>query len=308
MKMLRITAVILSLLLLVGCQKEGSAESSKAGKLYVVSTIGMIGDAVKEIGGPHVESVSLMGPGVDPHLYRGTASDVSKLEKADLILYGGLELEGRMSEILERLNGRKPTTAVSKDISADKLLQSAKAGSSHDPHIWFDVELWRQACQTVGEALVAADPDHAADYKARLGEYLAKLEALDAEITKELHSVPESQRVLVTAHDAFQYFGHKYGYEVKGIQGTSTATEAGAADIKALANDIAQRKIKAIFVESSVPKNTIEALQQAVKSRGWTVQIGGQLFSDAMGDAGTPEGTYVGMVRHNVKTIVEALK
>ncbi|MBL8087699.1 MAG: zinc ABC transporter substrate-binding protein [Chthonomonas sp.] len=289
-----------------GCTPAPKAET---GKLNVVSTVGMVNYLVKEIGGPHVTSVALMGPGIDPHLYRATAGDVTKLESADLVLYVGLELEGRMTEIFEKMvQGGKPTVAVAKDIPESLLREVPGFAGKFDPHIWFDVTLWQQVARTVAAALVANDPKHEADYVANAAKLDAKLKALDQETMAALATIPKPNRVLVTAHDAFGYFGRRYGLEVVGIQGTSTAAEAAAGSIRRVADLIADRKVKSIFVETSVPPATIEALQQAVRSRGWDVKIGGKLYSDAMGQDGTADGTYPGMVQHNVHTIVEALK
>lgn len=279
-----------------------------AGPLRATTTVGMIADLVQNIGGDNVEVVALMGPGVDPHLYKPSAGDVGRLENADVIFYGGLELEGRMTDTFVRVaRAGKPTIPVSEDIPEELLREPIEFEGKYDPHIWFDVTLWMLAAQTVKDELATLDPEADAHYQANLEAYLAELEALHTYVQEQISSIPENQRVLITAHDAFGYFGDQYGLEVRGIQGTSTATEASANDIQELADFIVERGIPAIFVESSVPKATIEALQEAVRSRGAEVAIGGQLFSDAMGEAGTPEGTYLGMVRHNVDTITAAL-
>ncbi|HRI43174.1 MAG TPA: zinc ABC transporter substrate-binding protein [Fimbriimonadaceae bacterium] len=294
-------------LLAFGC---GSKEAGKddGGKLRVVSTVGMIADAVKEVGGEEVESIGLMGPGIDPHLYRATAGDVEKLESADVIFYGGLELEGRMTDIFVKMAGRgTPTHAVSERVPGAELREPPEFHGKFDPHIWFDVLLWKHAVESIRDGLAKARPASTAKIGERADAYLKKLDDLHRYVQEQVARVPKEQRILITAHDAFGYFGKRYGFEVIGIQGTSTATEAGAGDLRRIADLITQKRVKAIFVESSVPPATIEALQKAVQSRGWNVAIGGELFSDAMGQAGTPEGTYIGMVRHNVDTIVGAL-
>lgn len=295
---------------LCGCTgtKGESSNGEQTPKLRVVSTIGMIDDAVRTIGGDLVQAEALMGPGVDPHLFRATASDVGKLEKADIVFYLGLDLEGRMAEVFESLASRKTTVAVAEELPKADLLPYPGVSGRFDPHVWFDVQLWKQVVQRIGDALIEKDPTNAATYKANLDAFQKELDALHAEVETKAMAVPEAQRVLVTAHDAFGYFGRRYGFEVHGIQGASTATEAGAGDVRKLADLIASRGVKAIFVETSVPKATIEALQKAVASRGKQVTIGGSLFSDAMGSPDTPEGTYVGMVRHNIDTLTEALK
>ena len=278
-------------------------------KINAVATIGMIADALKNVGGERVSVVALMGPGIDPHLYRATAGDVETLSKADIIFYGGLELEGRMTDIFVKMarNGT-PTIAVSEKIPENLLRQPKEFQGKFDPHIWFDVTLWKMAVETVRDELAKFDPKSADRYKQNAAAYLKQLDELHQYVKTEIAKIPKAGRVLITAHDAFGYFGRQYDIEVIGLQGTSTATEAGAGDVRKLSQSIADRKIKAVFVESSVPKATIEAVQAAVRSRGWNVVIGGQLFSDAMGQDGTPEGTYIGMVRHNTDTIVKALR
>ena len=274
--------------------------------IRVVTTVGMIADAAEHVGGNRVEVEGLMGPGIDPHLYKASEGDVRLLERADVIFYGGLHLEAKMADVLERIGERRLTRAVTDGIPRSRLI-SVGAGQ-HDPHVWFDVQLWKGAVREIRDTLAAADPAHAEGYRARAAAYLAELDALDAEVRRKSATVPPRARVIVTAHDAFGYFGRAYGFEVIGLQGISTASEAGAKDVRRLADLIATRRIPAIFVESSVSPRTIEAVQEAVRSRGFDVEIGGSLFSDAMGSAGTPEGTYVGMVRHNADTITSALR
>lgn len=312
--MRRVAYLLLSglLLLLAAC---GPTAASTAGgdlsqrTIRVTTTVGMIGDLVKHIGGERVEVQSLMGPGVDPHLYKPSASDIGKLEGADIIFYGGLELEGRMTDIFVKLarNG-KPTFPVSEQIEPAKLRQPPEFEGKYDPHIWFDVTLWQDAARTVNTELSRLDPGSKALYQRNADAYLGELEALHSYVKEQVAQIPPQSRVLITAHDAFGYFGQQYGFEVRGLQGTSTATEAGAGDVQALVRFIVERKVKAIFVESSVPQATIKAVQEGARAAGWDVTIGGQLFSDAMGADGTPEGTYIGMVRANVDTIVAALK
>lgn len=308
-------AILLGLAL-GGCSEKGgggspngrAAATDLSGRpIKVAATIGMIGDTVKNIGGDRVEVTALMGPGVDPHLYKATAGDVQTLEQADAIFYGGLELEGRMTDLFVKMARNKLTVPVASSIDESLLREPKEFQGKYDPHIWFDVTLWKKAVEVIRDELTKLDPGSADLYKKNADAYLAKLDDLHRYAKTEIAKIPAPQRVLITAHDAFGYFGHQYGMEVRGLQGTSTATEAGAGDVQSLARFIAERKIKAIFVESSVPKATIEAVQQAVRARGFDVVIGGQLFSDAMGPEGTEEGTYLGMVRHNVDTIVKAL-
>jgi manganese/zinc/iron transport system substrate-binding protein len=273
----------------------------------VTTTIGMIADVASNIGGDLVRVIGLMGPGIDPHLYKPSAGDIVRLGDADLILFGGLHLEGRMSETFEKIDelGSKPTVAVSESIPKGQLLTVGE--NTWDPHVWFDVTLWRIVAETIASSLTSAFPEHTEAFAANAETYLARLDDLDAWIFRQVDRLPEPQRVLITAHDAFSYFGRRYGFEVHGLQGMSTAAEAGAGDVQDLAAFIAEREIRAMFVESSVPPSTIEAVQAACRARGWDVAIGGELYADAMGEAETPDGTYIGMVRANVNTIVNAL-
>jgi manganese/zinc/iron transport system substrate-binding protein len=312
----RILTLLLTLLLaplLAGCPGGAPLDGPDAGraaggKVRVATTTGMIADIVRNVGGDRVDVTALMGPGTDPHYYKATAGDIQTLTGADVIFYNGLELEGRMTETFEKLaaTGRK-TVAVAGGVPTEKLRQPREFQGRYDPHVWFDAKLWQHPVRAVEKTLSEMDPASATLYERNAAEYLAELEKLDAYARAQIAKLPEAQRILITAHDAFGYFGRAYGIEVRGLQGTSTTSEAGARDVQDLAKLIAERKVKAIFVESSVPPGTIEAVQKAVQARGWDVKIGGQLFSDAMGDAGTPEGTYVGMVRHNIDTIVAAL-
>ncbi|MGD9048386.1 MAG: zinc ABC transporter substrate-binding protein, partial [Anaerolineae bacterium] len=247
------------------------------------------------------------GPGIDPHLYKASEGDVSSLSEADVIFYNGLHLEAKMGEVLEQMGSRIKTVAVTSEIDESLLLSPPEFEGAHDPHIWFDVALWMKAVEVVRDTFIEVDPGSADLYRANAEEYLASLEELQVYVQEQTARVPEQQRVLITAHDAFNYFGHAYGFEVRGLQGISTATEAGTGDVQDLAEFIAVNEIPAIFVESSVPVRNVEAVQAAVQAKGFEVSIGGELFSDAMGNPGTEEGTYTGMVRHNVDTIVAAL-
>ena len=290
-----------------GCDPKAPPDASVGAKFRVVTTIGMITDIVKNVGGENVEVIGLMGPGVDPHLYNPSAGDVQRLGSAQLIFYNGLHLESKMSDILSKMSGKTETVAVTDTVDRSLLLKPPEFEGQYDPHLWFDVTLWMKAVERVRDTLSEVDPEGATEYKTNATNYLEKLTELHEYVKVEAARVPIGQRVLVTAHDAFNYFGKGYGFEVRGLQGISTATEAGIADVQELAAFIAERRIPAIFVESSVSSKSLEAVKAAVKSKGFDVEIGGELFSDAMGNAGTPEGTYIGMVRHNIDTIVEAL-
>lgn len=293
------------MLLITGC--EATETGSSGDRLQVVATTGIVGDLVQNIGGSEVEVVALMGPGVDPHLYRASEGDVRRLAAADLIMYNGLHLEAAMADVLEQMQGRKRTVAVGDAIAPERLLSPSEFAGAYDPHIWFDVSLWMQGAERVRDALIEADPAHTAEYRANTEAYLAELEELDAYVQAQAERVPPETRVLITAHDAFNYFGRAYDFEVRGLQGINTASEAGIGDVRALADFIARQRIPAIFIESSIPPRTVEAVQAAARARGYDVEIGGELFSDALGNPGTPAGTYVGTVRHNIDTIVGAL-
>lgn len=296
----------LFILLLTGCQSNEAGSAAGDG-ITAITTISQIADVVTNVGGNAVVVDPLMGAGSDPHLYSPSAGDVSRLQNADIVFYNGLFLEANMEDILEQLGETKPVVAVAGNIPTDLLLDSEDYEDAFDPHIWFDIELWSEATKVIRDSLIEVDPDNADTYTANAEAYLAELAELDEWVESEISRIPADQRVLITAHDAFNYFGNAYDMEVMGLQGISTAAEAGTADVQRLADFIADNEIRAIFVESSVNERNVEAVQAAVSSRGWEVEIGGSLFSDAMGDAGTPEGTYIGMVRHNVNTIVPAM-
>lgn len=277
-------------------------------KVHVVATTSIIANTAQEIGGDVVRVESLMGPGLDPHTYKASAGDVTRLGEADLILYNGLHLEAKMTSVLEKMSDAKRTVvAVSKDIPTQKLLKIPGFEGEYDPHIWMDTELWSMAATTIAEAIIEKAPEHEKTIRMNLEYFLGKLRMLYANINIALDPIPKDQRVLVTAHDAFNYFGRAYNFEVKGLQGVSTASEAGAQDVQNLAELIATRKIQAIFVESSVPPRGIQALQEAVAARGFKVRIGRALYSDSVGDYGTAQSTYIGMMRFNAGIIGEEL-
>jgi manganese/zinc/iron transport system substrate-binding protein len=284
----------------------GSMRYTGSYPIRVVCTIGMVADVVTNIGGERVAVSALMGEGIDPHLYKASPADVSQLNRADLVLYSGLHLEGKLAELLERMARRKPTVAIAERVASDKVLTDENG--ARDPHVWFDVALWSEAAAGATEALAAFDPSHAEEYRAKASAYRERLATLDQYARAQLATIPKEQRVLVTAHDAFRYFGRAYDLEVRGIQGISTDSEAGVREVKELVDFLVSRKVKAVFVETSVSDQNIRSLLEGCAARGHTVVIGGSLFSDAMGKADTAEGTYEGMVRHNVDTIVQALQ
>ncbi len=284
-------------------------ETKSNGKLNVVTTTSMITDLVKNIGGDSINIQGLMGSGVDPHLYKASEGDVSKLVNADIIFYNGLHLEGKLVEVFEKMeSATKTPIALADELDENTLIGSDYFASNYDPHVWFDIDYFRQFAIKTAEVLKKNNPENVDFYNKNLSIYNEKLSALEKKIRLKIETLPKDKRILVTAHDAFNYFGKAYGFEVVGLQGLSTATEAGVQDVQKLAAFIIDKKIKAVFVESSVPRRTIEALQAAVNSKGHDVEIGGTLYSDALGNAGTIEGTYIGMFEYNVNTIVNALK
>jgi len=300
--------LILILVFLSACSSTTAQDDDLSLRpIRAVATTGMVADVVKNVGGERVDVTGLMGPGVDPHLYKPSERSVIALADADVIFYNGLHLEAGMGKVFERMDGAVQTVATTDGIDRAKLSSPPEFQGNYDPHVWFDVQLWMDTVNSVRDALIEMDPQNAQTYQDNATAYLSELGALDQYIHSQAAKIPEEKRVLIKAHDAFNYFGRAYGFEVRGLQGISTASEAGTADVQALADYIVERGIPAIFVESSVPTRTIEAVQAAVRARGAEVQIGGQIFSDAMGSAGTPEGNYLGMVRHNIDTLVKAL-
>jgi manganese/zinc/iron transport system substrate-binding protein len=278
-------------------------------KIKITTTVTMVADLARNVGGDRVEVEALMGPGVDPHLYKAAASDVTKLQQADVIFYCGLLLEGKMQAIFSKLaRSKRFVYPVTESIPLDRLLEPPEFAGHYDPHVWFDVPLWKLCIDTVMKGLSEFDPAGKEGYEKRAAATRARLDELHAWALKKAGELPAERRILVTSHDAYNYFGRAYGFQVVGLQGISTVSEAGLADVAKLTDFIKQKKIKAVFVESSVPHDTIERI-----SRDAGVKIGGELFSDAMGTPGQIEhgydlGTYEGMIKHNLTTIVDALK
>lgn len=306
MKNIKSILIFLFALSVLGCKNE---ENTKNERLNVVTTTTMITDLVKNVGRDMIDLQGLMGAGVDPHLYKASAGDVTKLSSADIIFYNGLHLEGKLVEVFEKMQSTTKTqVALGESLDKNTLIGSDYFASNYDPHVWFDIQYFKQFVNTVVKTLSEKDPKNSANYKANGDAYLQKLDVLDKEIKEVIETLPKEKRILVTAHDAFNYFGKSYDFNVVGLQGLSTATEAGVQDVQRLSQFIIDNDVKAIFIESSVPRRTIEALEAAVKAKGHEVVIGGSLYSDALGDAGTIEGTYIGMFRYNVNTIVNSLK
>ncbi|NNC95740.1 MAG: zinc ABC transporter solute-binding protein [Chitinophagales bacterium] len=292
--------------LFVGCKSVDKA--SQSDKLYIVTTTGMIADGIRNICGDAAEVVPLMGSGIDPHYYKATQSDLEKLRKADIIFYNGLLLEGKMTAIFEKLAKTKAVFAVSNNLSKDQIRQDPQNPGVSDPHIWFDVSLWSSCMSYAANLLVEKDPANEAIYKANAEQYLGDLKELHVRTKNKISEIPDSQRVLITTHDAFGYFGRAYDMEVHGLQGISTVSDIGLADIKEMTEMIISRNIKAVFVESSVSDRDINAVISGCKEKGHQLKLGGVLYADAMGEDGTVEGTYIGMVNSNVDKIVNALK
>jgi manganese/zinc/iron transport system substrate-binding protein len=304
---------VLAGLLASGCASPASDRSSTPDlsdrHLRVVATTNILGDLVREIAGDAVDLTTLMGPGVDPHLFKASEGDVRRMAEADLIVYNGLHLEGKMTEVFAQMRQRQiATAALAEEALPDSvLIPSADYAGNYDPHVWFDVALWAEAATHLGEVLARIDTARADRYRSRAATYATRLDSLDRYVAAKLQRVPAPQRVLITSHDAFSYLGRAYDLDVRGLQGISTTSEAGAADVQNLARFVAERRIPALFVESSVSPRGIEAVREAVQAEGFRVEVGGTLYGDALGDAGTPEGTYEGAVRHNIDTIVSGL-
>lgn len=280
-------------------------------KLTVVATTGQLADAVEQVGGEAIETINLLGPGIDPHTYVPTESDIEKLQAADIIIYNGIHLEVRIEEALEQIGQISDITVVAPGdrIGTARLLEwEPESGLPYDPHIWNDVTLWMEVVRTIRDTLAEADPDNAADYTTRADTYLAELETLHRYIQEKVRTIPPDNRILVTAHDAFGYFGRAYGLTVYAVQGISTETEASPADIQAVADMVVETGVPAIFVETMISPRAVEAVQAAVQARrGERVAIGGELYSDTLGPPVSAADSYTSMMRYNIDTIAAAL-
>ncbi len=314
MKAQKVLVIFVMIFLMSACSKHSPNAEVNAEKSFspqqpinVVATVGMIADAAKNIGGDFVKVVGLMGPGVDPHLYKASQGDIRKLSNADIIFYNGLNLEGKMGDIFVKMARTRAVIAVTESVDRNALREPPEFLGHYDPHIWFDVSLWSQVLSKISDAFVELDPVHADVYRKNSINYRNELLALHQWTKQTLAKVPVKQRVMVTAHDAFGYFGRAYDVEVIGLQGVSTVAEFGLKDIQRIVDLLVKRNIRAVFVESSIPKRSIEAVVAGAKGRGHDVIVGGELFSDAMGAAGTAAGNYIGMVRSNVETVANAL-
>ena len=283
------------------------AGASSARAADVVTTTGMIADVAASVAGECLTVEPLMGPGIDPHLYEARPSDIPLLRNADAILYNGFNLEGQLGAVLARMAESRPTVAVGPESMKDGDLIKGAGGYAVDPHLWMDPSLWARIVPTVADVLIRVAPDCEPGIRSRAANYQQQLMTLDAWVSASAASVPEQQRILVTAHDAFRYFGLGYDIEVVGIQGISTDSEAAIADIRSVVDRVVSRNVPAIFVESTISRRTVETVVDGARDRGHDLKVGGELYSDAMGARDTPEGTYIGMIRHNARTIVESL-
>lgn len=309
LRMLVVSCLLMCVALIIGgCGSESERSGASADGLTLVATTGMVEDVVRAVAGDRAQVLGMMGPGVDPHLYQPTRSDVGQMIRADAIFLNGLLLEGQLTDSIDRAREQgKPVFALAEALDGSSLLSSEEADEEFDPHVWMDPQVWARVVDIVRDALIEIDPEGAASYRSNAAAYRAEVEALDAYASRVLSSVPRGQRVLVSAHDAFGYFGRRFDFEVVGIQGLSTQSEAGVRDIERLVSLLVERQIGAVFVESTVSDRNVRSLIDGAAARGHTVVIGGELFSDAMGDAGTYEGTYIGMIDHNVTRIARAL-
>lgn len=300
-----IYAIFLISLSFISCKQV----KKKDGKLHIVTTTSIITDLVSNIGKDKIHIQGLMRAGVDPHLYKASEGDVTKLFNADVVIYNGLHLEGKLEDVFKKLyHQNKKTIVVSDALDKNELISSKQFASNYDPHIWFSIKNWKKMIVYVADKLSKIDTENALSYQKNAKEYLEKIQELETELIQKISELPIEKRILVTAHDAFNYFGKEFDFQVVGLQGLSTATEAGVKDVQNLASFIIENEVKSVFVESSVPKRTIEALKAAVISKKHELSIGGTLFSDALGSEGTEESTYIGMYRYNVNTIVNSLK
>jgi len=312
MKMKRAAAALIMVLIAglawAGGSNEAASEGGELSYPYkVATTVGMVTDIVRHVAGERATVTGIIGEGVDPHLYKPTRSDVAWLLEADVVFYSGLLLEGKMTDTLVRVARDKPVFAVTEEVDESYLLEPEGFSGHFDPHLWMDVEGWSQVVSAVAARLSEFDPANADYYADNGAAYRERLEELHSYVVEISATIPEESRVLVTAHDAFNYFGRAYGFEVLAIQGISTESEAGLEDINSLIDTLVERNVRAVFVETSVADKNVRALVEGAAARGHEVVIGGELFSDAMGEAGTYEGTYIGMIDHNATIIVRAL-
>ncbi len=307
--MTRLIPLLLLVMVALGCKPPAAADSDGPPErpYRIVATVGMVGDIARAVAGDLATVEVLMGEGTDPHLYKASRDDVGRMSDAHVVLYVGLMLEGKMTDALERLAEQKPVVAVAEALDENRLIALDASGGEPDPHVWGDPDAWAGCVDVVAEALAVYDPANAAEYRSNAEAYKSEVAQLASYGQRVLNSVPADKRLIITSHDAFNYFGREFDLEVLGVQGLSTESEAGLRRVNELVDLIVERQVPAVFVESSVPRKSIEALVNGAAARGHRVAIGGTLYSDAMGSAGTYEGTYIGMIDHNITTVARAL-
>jgi manganese/zinc/iron transport system substrate-binding protein len=304
---IKLKPVVLGLLLL-GLLPQCSTKHQDAGKIKITTTTSILRDVVQNLVGEDVEVISLMGAGVDPHLYKASHGDISRLSSADVIVYNGLHLEGKMTEVFKKMAKKHKLIAFADGLDKKDVLAIQSSANVYDPHLWFSVTKWISCIEYASDQLKVLLPELKDSIEQNSQEYISSLNELNTWIHEQINAIPEQNRILITSHDAFQYFGREYGIRVKGLQGISTLAESGLRDVTEMVNFIIEDKVKAVFVENSVPKKALLSVQEGCLSKGHKVAIGGELFSDALGAERTPEGTYIGMLRYNVNTVVKALK
>lgn len=307
--------IIVALLgiILISCtnsskQNDDKLQDKQKAEISIVTTTNLLADLVTNLAPTNFKVQSLMRAGVDPHYYKASQGDLVLLQKADIIIFNGLHLEGKMGEVLKQLAKRKTVIDASKGISPEKIRKTGEFASGVDPHYWFDVSIWSQVGQFLSEKLIENYPIKKDIITSNTEKYLSKLKALELEVINKISTLKEEERTLLTAHDAFAYFGRKYKINVLALQGLSTSTEFGIKDIQNTVNTIIDKDIKAVFVESSVSPKAMESVVQQCLMKNHKVKIGGELFSDSLGEKGTEEGTYIGMMKHNLNTFIKSIK
>lgn len=303
--MKKITIFLVLIVIVASCRLE---QTERRGPLHIVTTTGIIEDVVEHIVEDNAEVSTLMGPGTDPHLYKPTPGDIELLDEADVIISNGLHLEGKMADMLDKYGLEKPVIKVSDGIDKKNLIKSADFEDSFDPHIWFDTKIWMKGMDYVTNELVRIEGDTSGYYRKNFENYQTQVNELDQFVHDALESISDSARVLITSHDAFSYFGKRYGLEVKGIQGVSTLSEVGLKDISNMVDFVIERQIKSIFIETSTSDKTAQSIVDGAKDKGYELELDGPLYSDALGEPDSEGGNYIGMVKANVRVIVEGLK
>lgn len=304
---MKVVGCLVAVACLMGCRLEGGAEGRQGGRLRIVATTGMIADGVRHIVGDSAAVKAMMGPGVDPHLYRPTPGDVRALARADVIVANGLHLEGKMAQLLEGYAEEKTVLWVADGVGAGGILSSADFQDAQDPHFWFDPRSWAEGLSHVARELGKRQPQLEAYYTANCERYRTRLEAMEKEVAAALAKLPRGQRILVTSHDAFSYFGRRFDLEVRGIQGISTLSEVGLREISEMVDFVVAHRLRAIFVETSTSDKTARAIVEGAGARGHRLALAGPLYSDALGEEGSGAETYIGMMRMNARAIVRGL-